>query len=117
MHKHITDRWVAALRSGEYEQTTERLCDSSGYCCLGVLCVLAKADGVELPLAFRDHERDQTLDETIMRWSDMLTLTGAPAGDNFLIGGVAYLSLASANDQGATFNEIADVIEKRWKDL
>lgn len=31
-------RWVDALRSGKYEQTTGVLQDSKGYCCLGVAC-------------------------------------------------------------------------------
>ena len=29
--------WVQALRSGNYKQTEGALCDSRGYCCLGVL--------------------------------------------------------------------------------
>lgn len=41
MNKQLLDKWVAALRSGEYEQAFETLrnydCDHS-YCCLGVLC-------------------------------------------------------------------------------
>lgn len=30
--------WIKALRSGEYQQTTKRLQDEIGYCCLGVAC-------------------------------------------------------------------------------
>jgi len=30
------DKWLAALRSGDYEQTDGMLCDSHGYCCMGV---------------------------------------------------------------------------------
>lgn len=29
---------VAALRSGNYSQTTKTLCDDRGFCCLGVAC-------------------------------------------------------------------------------
>ena len=34
----IRDEWVPALRNGEYTQTQHRLHDTTGYCCLGVLC-------------------------------------------------------------------------------
>ena len=46
MHEPIARRWVEALRSGEYGQTTHRLRDGepgalgNGFCCLGVLCDL-----------------------------------------------------------------------------
>jgi len=39
--KQLRDDWVKALRSGVYQQTTGTLSDSRGYCCLGVLCVVA----------------------------------------------------------------------------
>ncbi len=46
MDPAIKAKWVKALRSGEYEQTRQRLHDSTGYCCLGVLCDLhAKETG------------------------------------------------------------------------
>lgn len=36
--KKIKKQWLAALRSGKYQQTTNTLCDGNGgYCCLGVL--------------------------------------------------------------------------------
>lgn len=34
----IRGEWVPALRSGDYTQTRTRLRDTTGYCCLGVLC-------------------------------------------------------------------------------
>lgn len=45
---------VAALRSGTYTQTTKALArviarDEVHYCCLGVACEVAIADGLELP--------------------------------------------------------------------
>ncbi len=35
--KKVKRKWVAALRSRKYRQTTEFLKDGKGYCCLGVL--------------------------------------------------------------------------------
>jgi hypothetical protein len=53
MNPVIRDRWVAALRSGEYVQGRELLHYDAGvngtaprFCCLGVLCDLAYRDGV-----------------------------------------------------------------------
>lgn len=48
MNPEVKAKWVAALRSGEYKQSRERvLADGrGGFCCLGVLCDLyAKATG------------------------------------------------------------------------
>lgn len=49
MKPSIRDRWIKALRSGKYEQTTGTLChfDSASsepisYCCLGVLTHILK---------------------------------------------------------------------------
>jgi len=40
MNQQIKARWVEALRSGKYGQTSSYLSDSNGFCCLGVLCDL-----------------------------------------------------------------------------
>src|SRR3954468_6246696 len=37
MDQIIKQKWVEALRSGEYKQTQNYLKDPTGYCCLGVL--------------------------------------------------------------------------------
>lgn len=45
MNKYWKRKWIAALESGKYRQTTEYLCQSENkkrtYCCLGVLCEVA----------------------------------------------------------------------------
>lgn len=43
MDKKLKAKWVKALRSGRYDQTTGSLHDDVGYCCLGVLCTLVGA--------------------------------------------------------------------------
>ncbi len=40
MNPEVKQKWIGALRSGKYEQGTEKLRSVSGYCCLGVLCDL-----------------------------------------------------------------------------
>ena len=36
------EKWLQALESGKYEQTTMQLCDAGKYCCLGVACELVR---------------------------------------------------------------------------
>jgi hypothetical protein len=40
MKPEIKNKWVAALRSGEYQQGLHNLKSNNQYCCLGVLCDL-----------------------------------------------------------------------------
>jgi hypothetical protein len=46
MDAELKAKWVAALRSGEYEQARGMLHDEQhgGYCCLGVLCKVVGAE-------------------------------------------------------------------------
>lgn len=46
MNKDIKEKWVTALRSGEYEQGRGYLAVDGKYCCLGILCELAHAEGI-----------------------------------------------------------------------
>lgn len=59
--------WVHALESGQYEQGQARLhgqYNQSGeesFCCLGVLCRVAIADGLDLAVVTEDRSGDQTV--------------------------------------------------------
>ncbi len=57
MDAQLKEKWVEALRSGEYSQATGHLHDkeNGGYCCLGVLC---KVMGAEFGPASEEHEED-----------------------------------------------------------
>lgn len=48
MNPEIRDEWAAALESGKYKQGTGYLhaVETDEYCCLGVLCEIAKAKGI-----------------------------------------------------------------------
>ena len=50
MNKRVKKLWVKALRSGEFVQGYNQLKrgrdKSASYCCLGVLCEVAKREGV-----------------------------------------------------------------------
>lgn len=64
-----------ALRSGAFRQTQYTLQDSTGYCCLGVACVIAEQNGVTvrrvapgLPLIGCTLIPDQP---DVQKWLDM----------------------------------------------
>jgi hypothetical protein len=108
------DKWVAALRSGEFKQAKEVLYtepDADGkqsYCCLGVACVLAIREGVEE--GFPDDgyaDWDQELPDSIRKWLGLSSRSG------FLPDEIAEQEhLIGLNDHaGYTFGQIADVIE------
>lgn len=44
MNAELKDKWLAALRSGEYQQTRSALKNEDGYCCLGVLAHVYSGD-------------------------------------------------------------------------
>lgn len=46
MDPEIKQLWLNALRSGEYSQAMGRLKRDGAFCCLGVLCEIAVANGV-----------------------------------------------------------------------
>lgn len=49
MNPDAKQKWVAALRSGEFKQGTCHLQPAiDRYCCLGVACIVAEREGVEV---------------------------------------------------------------------
>ena len=133
MDKKIKERWVAALRSGEYKQGKGQLVtpDDSGeltYCCLGVLCDLAIKDGVDIDLSYDSNsfvfedvygfneEEDASLPPAVVAWAGV-----DDADPQVLIDGEREY-LARINDGGKNFEtgriygshpfpKIADLIE------
>jgi hypothetical protein len=100
--EQIRKEWTAALRSGEYKQGHGRLMQHDGsMCCLGVLheIVIGKAPPLnrgtpELSVIYKAKLADQNGTATNEIWR----LTK---------------SLAEANDAGATFTEIAHIIDSK----
>lgn len=100
-------KWVEALRSGEYKQATKALRRGNGYCCLGVACDLyAKETGIgweqDFTLGYLFLGGNLVLPERVKNWLGLTNNQGAWGYNS---------SLTEANDGGATFNEIADIIE------
>lgn len=80
MEKRIKTKWLKALRSGKYKQTTRFLKDENGYCCLGVLCDLHRLSKVNKRARWIDSEynpgissesTDSVLPKSVMRWSGL----------------------------------------------
>ena len=105
-------KWVEALRSGDYEQTTGWLKCETGYCCLGVACELYRRDmdagwwtsADEFRVGDATHSAHLPTD--VMNWLGLRS----PAGE-FCPTADASDCLVDRNDNGATFEQIADVIE------
>ena len=103
MNKELLKRWVAALRSGEYKQGTEVLCDydedgnAVGFCCLGVL------QNIEPGIEQADNG-EEMLDEVSLK-----KFLGVDEHDGFI-----QVKYAKLNDARMPFPEIADRLEKQW---
>lgn len=108
--EEVREAWVAALESGDYEQTTDGQLGypydpggaPSDYCCLGVLCDLAikagliKDEGIDgrfnWGAAFPECQ--------VADWAGLAETDGT----------YEHTSLASDNDNGSSFAAIADII-------
>lgn len=107
MKKKIADRWVRALRSGNYKQGKQSLVLSDGsFCCLGVLCDLATKSKVVSP---DNYSHLGVLSDEVQEWAGMQSDSGDRKNRK---------SLTEYNDHcGYSFNKIADIIEKNYKDF
>lgn len=117
-------KWVKALRSGKYEQTCgvlRRAKDSTygvAHCCLGVLCDISEQGewGVgDTAYGMTQYKcvgggDDTALPPMVQEWAGMKSEGGTRAGKR--------KNLMHLNDNSRyTFEKIANIIEKEWKDL
>lgn len=111
MNQEVKALWLEALRSGDYrraEGKLHRTANGEEYCCLGVLCDLAVKAGlpVEVEPALRAYMRydgfPDTLPESVMEWAGLMDSSpDTPHGE-----------LVALNDDGMSFDDIANVIEE-----
>lgn len=111
MNKSIKKKWVAALRSNAYKQGRHFLRTDDDneqlFCCLGVLCDLhAQECGLKWEKA--DTERfffylghSGLLPQKVANWAETPCV---PI--------INDISLAYINDDGASFAEIANLVER-----
>jgi len=101
MNRELRNKWIEALRSGEYKQGQNMLVVAEEgvekHCCLGVLCKV-----LGLP------------DARIGRYATLLAFQDGFESDNLDIGlpRDEREYLANMNDDGHTFWQIADYVEK-----
>lgn len=107
MNTEIKQKWLTALRSGEYKQGRGNLHYKDEYCCLGVLCDLhAKETNSEWTnhddYPYKYFYSTQLLPQQVCEWSGIdISLT-------------VERDLICLNDSaGKSFNEIADFIEEK----
>lgn len=121
--KDVKDKWVAALRSGEYAQCEGRMSrevmldgyQTTGYCCLGVLEKITigqvisdgtpsaeSANAIGIVFAFKDATEP-----------DGTNNYGEVCGSHFSVSRQGEeVMLTNLNDNGTSFSEIADLIEE-----
>ncbi len=99
---NLKEKWVKALRSGKYSQTTGKLRKPDGFCCLGVLC----------DISGKGEWEDRT-DYFSFRGYGAHVSNLTPIELAAEIGLTSYKEdeLTSMNDRGKSFDEIADWIE------
>lgn len=100
MKKALKDRWVAALRSGEYAQGSSYLKDETDggetfHCCLGVLCEISPA----------------VAKRRLGSWG-MFSLLSREQLDYAVLDDNTQNTLAYKNDHGTSFKRIATWIER-----
>ena len=131
MNPEIKAMWLDALRSGKYKQAQGVLHlineNEPSYCCLGVLCDLAIKNGVKLDI---EHDRKtetlssvvsydgmmDMLPKAVMEWSGLETNNGTFTEEfddgPYGLPRLAELSLAEENDNGTSFEHLANIIEQ-----
>ena len=109
------DLWLEALESGQYAQCEGKLeSPDGGFCCLGVACKVLGIPRTEFNGDIFYGEDGQAEDASLPDYvRDMLGLTSAIG----LYNNDNLDTLASHNDHGLTFEEIAAIIRSRPEGL
>jgi hypothetical protein len=132
LNPDVKKAWLAALRSGEYQQGKGVLrSENDRFCCLGVLCDLAArarlvtfdADNVAyVSVALPTDRSTGMLPQTVARWAGLTSDQGGVDADPRVevpnrytaAGGGSYrMSLSVVNDElNYDFHQIANLIEE-----
>ena len=111
-------KWVEALESGEYEQGRTELHEGEKFCCLGVACELFIQAGGELPIRLMESttvyaNHVSTLPWVVRDWLGLDSILGVFHAERL----DDCRSLASLNDRGVSFEEIAKFIRSEPEGL
>ena len=118
MKEKIAKMWSDALRSDKFAQLKGALSNPTRtrHCCYGVLCELAIQDGIEIETRVNEHDEmvygnnSALPPKKVAEWARLRT-------ENGVLNGVPAGSLVGMNDAAHSFEEIADVIERRWSEI
>jgi hypothetical protein len=95
--KSLKDAWVAALRSGAYQQGQQYLKCDGKYCCLGVLAEILEIDLNQYsPTVLKTYALSPLKDNNVPQ----------------ILNSAVPKALARLNDSSVPFSEIADIIEE-----
>ena len=115
--KERRQKWIDALRSGDYQQTTYCLESnkSKSFCCLGVACKVAESFGV-VPASDIYNERGKLegkyWPKVVREWFGFDKREGVLS----TLEGQEYNDLVELNDKGKlSFDAIADLLQKENK--
>jgi hypothetical protein len=118
MNPEVKAKWVEALRSGDYSQCKNYLRSEAtgGFCCLGVLSdVFQKETGKGEWKTERDANSNQDFYRFIPNegsWGSTIGLVQDVRDWSGLVSVETTINLANKNDDGVSFADIANYIEK-----
>lgn len=125
MNPEIKALWLAALRSGEYKQGRGALSSDGEYCCLGVLCdIMVKQ--LDLELEVKEDVECCTQCKNKVSYDGATSFLPRKVAEAAGIdpqgklptvhytNGEGFDTLFALNDEGASFNYIANVIEDQF---
>ncbi len=128
MKKSVAMKWVKALRSGKYAQGQGTLNSDGRYCCLGVLCDISKvgewaelSNGTKLYVDPDKSTSHAYPTPSVQKWAGLASYRGdhvTKSGEGRTLANYndgAYL--LNGVERPATFNEVADWIERNYKAL
>ena len=107
MEQSLKDKWIKALRSGDYEQIEGYLHTPNGYCCLGVLTEVDLGSDCWNPLGEYDGGKSYS-------YGECESFEELHSTHQYEMGMTTYVMsiLIEMNDSGSSFNDIADWIEE-----
>lgn len=124
MNPEVKQKWIGALRSGKYEQGSEKLRSVSGYCCLGVLCDLYAQEhntqwefrgNEETNLQPQDYwyfgDQSEFLPESVREWAELNLYNPILRVEDDDEMFEVNEEVSTLNDEGYSFSTIADLIE------
>lgn len=113
--------WTDALRSGAYEQGVGYLNYENKFCCLGVLCEVAMQNGCTVNKQEDEDRKGMYVYDNatafvpnrVVHWAGLNDVSvHIVSGCSVRLPNYDNENLTTINDRGASFNEIADLIEQ-----